>query len=488
MLISLKIENFRSFRDPVILRMDATTVKELQEVVRTGLPGVPEKFHGMLTVASIHGANASGKSNLIKAAKLLDSLVEMAIRFPDGRVPDEYPFQAAINTVDPFRLDENSSGSPTVLEITFLLNEIRWAYSLTFDSTRIYSESLIYWPRGRPVMLFTRGKAVAQGGKAWLMERDETTEIKSPIRRPGKSPTPKAEPQRWKFDLVSSATPQQECWSWGEEFELGESEGQALAGRTRNDVAFLSVAASWNHPQSAQVIKWFSRFIVQDATQPNRLISIEGVTRACNSDDAVRMWVERWMRAADLGISAIEIEKTEERVESAAGTGFASRQRFQTKAVHQTIQGGKISFDMHNESHGTYRLFSLALTLYRVLTSGGVLLVDELHTALHPLLLRALIKIFQSPERNPLNAQLIFTTHDVSVLDNSLLRRDQIHIVEKSRDGISELYSVAESDYKPRKASPLIKYYLSGHLGGVPDLDLDVAFPMPNATNDSGEQ
>ncbi len=123
-------------------------------------------------------------------------------------------------------------------------------------------------------------------------------------------------------------------------------------------------------------------------------------------------------------------------------------------------------------------MFGLAHTLYQTLQHGGILIADELHAGLHPLLLRALVKIFQSPKRNPHHAQLIFTTHDVSVLDNSLLRRDQIHIIEKNEAGASMLYSLSDFDEKPRKDSPLIKYYLSGNLGGVPDLNLDLAFPL----------
>ena len=482
MLISFSVENFRSFRDRVVLRMDASADSELIDVVRKDLPGLPATFRGMLTVASIHGANASGKSNLVKAIRLLDSLVYMAMRFPDGLIPDDYPVHLSpTRLIDSFRLDAQSTQAPTKLEILFLLNGTRWAYGLVLDSTKIHSEWLDYWPEGRRVEVFARGLAVDDKKEVFLLDRIETEEVPATGRHAGTNrPSPKADPQQWHKGLAESATPQQECWTWGNEFEKGVSEGQALAGRTRPEVPFLSVAASWNHPQASQVVLWFGRLNVIDAMAQS-VRPWENVSRACEADKNVHKWIEAWMRAADLGIAAIEIEKTDERVDSLAGVGTGSRQRFQPKVIHLAADGRPVAFDMQQESHGTNRLFAMALTLYRTLQSGGVYVVDELHTGLHPLLLRALVKIFQSPERNPLNAQLIFTTHDVSVLDNSLLRRDQIHIVEKTASGASDLYSLSECDDKPRKDSPLIKYYLSGHLGGVPDLDLDAAFPLQDS-------
>ncbi len=480
MLISFSVENFRSFRDRIELRMDASADTELPDVVRNDILGVPPAFHGMLPVASIHGANASGKSNLVKAVRLLDSLVDMAMRFPDGRIPDGYPaIYSPARVVDSFRLDEQASKAPTSIEVVFVLDGIRWAYGVSLDAIKIHSEWLSYWPNGRQVDLFARGLAVGAGEKAWLLERTEADEQKPTTRHGHARTAPKADQQQWREGAVCDAAAQQECWMWGNAFEKGIPEGQALAGRTRPEVPFLSVAASWNHPQASHVLEWFQRFVVLDATQ-NQFRSAENVARQCDADHDVHEWIERWIRAADLGISSIEIEKTDEPVESASGV--TTQSRFQPKAVHQTADGRRIAFDMQQESHGTNRLFALALTLYRVLQTGGVLVVDELHAGLHPLLLRALVKIFQCPKRNPNTAQLIFTTHDVSVLDNSLLRRDQIHIVEKSRDGISELFSLSQCDDKPRKNSPLIKYYLSGHLGGVPDLDIDAAFPLSPRT------
>lgn len=480
MLISFSVENFRSFRDRVELRMDASADSELPEVVRHNVPGVPATFRGMLPVVSIHGANASGKSNLIKGMRLLDSLVYMAHRFPDSVFPDSVNNPS--RQINAFQLDDSAS-YPTTLEIVFTVSGTRWAYLLKCDGQRVHAESLSYWPDKKQVELFSRGSAVDQSKVVCQLDRVESEETgrKSPLLRPHRT-APKADPQRWHMGTAASATADQECWSWGTSFEGGETEGKALAGRTRPEVPFLSVAASWNQPQASHVLQWFMQFVVIDATQTIFRQS-ESVSRACDADPRFHKWLESWMRTADLGISGISIEKSNESIEGGTGTGgsgSASVQRFSPKMIHTAADGGQIQFDLQQESHGTNRLFVLALSLYRTLKAGGVLIVDELHAGLHPLLLRAIIRIFQSPQKNPKNAQLIFTTHDVSLLDNTLLRRDQIHIVEKAVSGTSDLYSLSDYAEKPRKDSPLIKYYLSGYLGGVPEPDIDALFPLPD--------
>lgn len=460
MLISLAVTNFKSLRDRTELRMDCSADSDLQHVVRHGIPGTSD-YRGMLTVASIHGANASGKSNIIKAAGVLDDIVGVALRFPEGRIPEDFPpIYHPSRGLDPFRLNATSAKSPTELEVAFVADGIKWIYGLSIDVKKVYSERLCYCPNGsRVVELFNRGASVDPSRAASLLDRTETN-------------------QTWTDARSGDANSQQECWYWGPEFEKGQSEGRALAGRTRADVPFLSVAASWNHPQASQVINWFRRFRVMDATE-GQIRTLEFASRACKSDSVLRQWTEQWMRAADFGISSIQVDELER---PPSGSGQQPyRARFESKAVHSDEDGRPVLFDMELESHGTSRLFSMAPMLYAKLRSGGVLLIDELHSGLHPLLLRALVKIFQCPERNPHSAQLIFTTHDISVLDNSLLRRDQIHIVEKNKNGASEIYSLSDYDDKPRKNAPLVKHYLSGYFGGVPDLDIDRLFPLPSA-------
>lgn len=145
------------------------------------------------------------------------------------------------------------------------------------------------------------------------------------------------------------------------------------------------------------------------------------------------------------------------------------------KTVHQ-LNGTKqrIEFPLYLESTGTCKMFDLFLTFYFSLKIGNILMIDELNTKLHPLLIRAIINLFADPETNPNNAQLIFTTHDVWLMDADTLRRDEIWFTEKNSEGISELYSFVDikgHDGKTmRKDLNFMKNYMLGKFGGVPNL------------------
>jgi AAA15 family ATPase/GTPase len=128
--------------------------------------------------------------------------------------------------------------------------------------------------------------------------------------------------------------------------------------------------------------------------------------------------------------------------------------------------------DLNEESEGTKTLFRMAPSVFRALESGGLLLVDELESSLHPLIGLAIVKLFNCPRANSRNAQVIFTTHDTNLLGTTLgqqpLRRDQVWFTEKDDEGASTLYPL--TDYKPRKAENLERGYLQGRYGAIPFL------------------
>ena len=129
---------------------------------------------------------------------------------------------------------------------------------------------------------------------------------------------------------------------------------------------------------------------------------------------------------------------------------------------------------LKSESSGTLKMFALYPSLKEVLDNGGTLFVDELNARLHPLLVRNIILTFLSPEINTNHAQMIFTTHDIWQLSNELLRRDEIWLVDKDQEGVSDLYSLAdfkdEDGNKVRRDEALAKNYLTGSYGAIPAL------------------
>jgi len=143
------------------------------------------------------------------------------------------------------------------------------------------------------------------------------------------------------------------------------------------------------------------------------------------------------------------------------------------KTVHRSVGSeAPVEFDLQaDESNGTLRFFALVGPLLDALSLGSVVVVDEMECSMHPLLTRKLIELFQSPEVNKKGAQLIFATHDSTLMDPELFRRDQIWLVEKNREGASELFSLYDFDTKdrPRTTTAFQRNYLAGRYGGVPD-------------------
>ncbi|MBU1661812.1 MAG: ATP-binding protein, partial [Chloroflexi bacterium] len=129
-------------------------------------------------------------------------------------------------------------------------------------------------------------------------------------------------------------------------------------------------------------------------------------------------------------------------------------------------QIGQAPFELGEESEGTQKFFYLLGPLLDALENGNILMIDELEARLHPKLTRELVRMFNSPQTNPHNAQLIFATHDAGLLGEYLLRRDQIWFTEKNRYGATELYSLAEM--KERNDASFEKNYLLGRYGAIP--------------------
>jgi AAA15 family ATPase/GTPase len=191
--------------------------------------------------------------------------------------------------------------------------------------------------------------------------------------------------------------------------------------------------------------------------------------RGTATDEDARFSVIRRFRqllkAADTGI--VGMKPTETMRELRGRT--LKRQTFLFQ--HQTDDEDSW-LDLEEESAGTKALFRMAPSVFMALDLGGLLLVDELESSLHPLLGLMILRLFNSPETNPRNAQMLFTTHDTNLMGTTLgeppLRRDQIWFTEKEENGGTRVYPL--TDYKPRKSENLERGYLQGRYGAIPFL------------------
>ncbi len=234
-------------------------------------------------------------------------------------------------------------------------------------------------------------------------------------------------------------------------------ENRAIARLTRPNSLFLSAAAANNHPMLGPAYSWFesklrfsgNRDLVDRFVHTLRVIQTSG--------DRAR--VLEFLRKADLGISGLFLEED-------GSSGFRIELRH--------LSGPQVfSLPFEQESEGTRAWFALAAPVLNSLDQGSILSFDEIDASLHPYLVREVVRIFQDPVRNPKGAQLLFTTHDATLLgdlpDDSPLARDEVWVTERLPEGGSQL--VPLSDYKPRNDENLERGYLLGRYRGVPILD-----------------
>lgn len=434
MLVQLKIANYRSIYEEQTFSLVASKDK--------WHPGSLIHCDGfdLLKTAAIFGANASGKSNLVKAMSFMRELIlTSATRMTLG---DE------IAGAEPFKLSKKTLNNPCRFEITFITEGVNYQYAFAADSERIHTEAL-----------FSMSK---KGDKALWFDRS--------------------------FDAQSKES----TWKFGEPLHQHKD---LLEERTRDNSLALSTAIRDNLKLLNPVFSWFRNSIqIIDRSKNSDLLSVS-TARKCHTNEQIRLRVLSLMNDADLQIEGLQIEERDLLISLdsdslAAESGIASlvteiqtafdghsKKGLKTRQVytqHKMIDSDDITrFELGDESNGTQRYFALLGPLLDALDGGSVVFIDEFESSLHPLLTRKLIELFQSPSANEKGAQLVFVSHDTNLLTPDLLRRDQIYIAEKLRGGGSEYFSLYDfkSNNRPRNNEAYERNYLEGRYGGVPQFN-----------------
>lgn len=418
MLIEFRVKNYRSFRDEQVLSLVASTSKDLPQNRRE------LKDITLLQSAVLYGANASGKSNLVRAMGFMRLFV--ASSASERQAGDKID-------VTPFLLDADSKDNPTTFEIAFRDGETRYQYGFTLTRQRVLDEWLIADP-GTPRR------------RCWFERR---------------------------FDSETDKT----TWT----FPSGNLKGRkaVLKEATRDNALFLSVGAQLNNEQLTSVFEWFrDKLWVVDTSRAIPGVPMSGVTASRALEDAdFKQRAATMLHGADFGIEGFDVSEAplaEKDLPSVLSEEFRKKAlsseitRLDVHMLHHA-QGGlaPVAIPYADESNGTRQFFELEGPLVDALDNGFVLVIDELTAHMHPLLTRRLIEMIHDPDQNKNGAQLVFATHDTTLLDLSLFRRDQIWFAEKDRQGASHLYSL--HDYKGvRKGEALQKGYLAGRYGALP--------------------
>ncbi len=409
MLIEFRVKNYGCLRDEQVLSLVPVSNESAlldNNTYETGVTAVPR----LLRTAVIYGPNAGGKSTVLRA---LQCMLAMVLFSANEIKEKEFP--------TPFLLDNISFAEPTAFEINFLHEGKRYQYGFScqprcimegrLQKGQILQEYLLEYKSGRPTTLFKR---------SCNTENDT------------------------------------ESYTFGKTLR-----GHKTAWRdaTQNNVLFLSRAAQLNSEQLSSLYKNFfaSSFIFNKNTDIPKNFFLQKI----KNDEKLKNNIVSFLQSADISLKDIHIK---EEIEGHKDDTIKKHVSF----IHSS-QHGDVSLPDYVESGGTMKLFEHLLPLLLLaLDQGSLLAIDELDSSLHPLLVRRIVEIFQSPQTNPKGAQLIFTTHDTSLLQDSeiLFRRDQIWFVEKNAEQASELYSLAE--FKAPKGEDFSLAYLQGLYGGIP--------------------
>ncbi|MEG4940461.1 ATP/GTP-binding protein [Microcoleus sp. F4-D5] len=444
MLIQLTIQNFLSFRDEVTFSM--VGVNSDQQHIDHLAEDAAGKGRSILPIGAIYGANAAGKSNLIEAISFAKNLVVQGTR-SSQTIP-----------VSPFKLGDYNK-QPSKFEFIFTHQGDQYSYGFKLNREQIFEEWLYGIPQGkkREVMYFERVTS----------SKKETT-VEYGLKLKGRSN------KRQQFlDFIAEGT--------------------------RPNQLLLTESLERNVVILKPIFDWFRKVLTIIPAEAD----CRGLEIGILSDESFTDFLSEFLKFAGTGIDSIVTEEVEldferhfptmpkvlrdnliqtlnqtEKNSMAMIENLGGTTRFllfkddesqliliQLRTRHRSEEGEFVDFSLEEESEGTQRLINLIPALFILKQEEEkVIFLDELDRRLHPLLSRNFVQVAINC-RDKKN-QLIFTTHDTNLLDLDLLRRDEILFVEKSEQGVSNLYSLAE--FKMRPDLKIEKGYLNGRFGAIP--------------------
>ncbi|MHA1540791.1 MAG: AAA family ATPase [Alphaproteobacteria bacterium] len=371
----------------------------------------------ILPVSAFYGANASGKSNFLDVFYKLRNFLNRESR--ESRVLKAY---------QPFLLNEKSKEENSFIELDFIINEKRYTFEIHFNKKKIISEKLFEILDKKKKNIYS--KVTNLISKTKLISNIAKKEIK---------------------DLV----------------------------KNRKDILILELLNKRGIPFFEEIYKTIKNIASSDAyfkEHPGKTL--------CNNKK-LKEKVENFIKKADVGIVAIKPAKkpasppSDKTVKINAYLSEISVEEEKKKYLeenkydysidfeHTSVNGGRIPFK--HESGGTIRYFSYLISFLPAFLEGGLFIIDELESDLHPFLVQNIIKMFHNKGINQAGAQLIFTTHNTNLMKPDILRRDEIWFVEKDEEGASEIYPLSE--FKDvRNNYDFEKGYLRGKFGAIPFL------------------
>ncbi|MBH8251015.1 RloA protein [Acinetobacter baumannii] len=409
MIIDFSIENFLSFKEQQTLSFVAEPPYDIHP---EHLLDTPEKDLKLLKTIVIYGANASGKSNFLSAIHFLKQLI---LKSAENKPDEKFD-------LIPFLLDKELKNSATSFDINFFCNEIRYNYSLVLDKSQVFHEHLNYYPKKYKKNIFSRDL-----NNLGEYEYSIGTDLK---------------PKRIYEDTALKTLP---------------------------NVLFLSKMVQENSQFLKPIYDWFSNTLSEQ-------FSLEDTAKSIHSDENFKKRFLKFLENQDIDIVDINVDKGSLAEQIIKNNNFTpevqekiledlkNRYYYDIKTYHRNSDNELEPFDLELESQGTRKLFALSsLLLNNYKKFEKTFYVDELSSALHPLLVKNFLKEFNHTTFN----QLICVTHDTHLINQECLRKDQIYFVEKDKSQVSSLYSLLEFNPRNDRENWELRY-LSGRYGATP--------------------
>lgn len=415
MFIEFSFGNFRSFKEIQSLNMSAA---KINEHIDTNTIAVNDKL-SLLKSKAIYGANASGKSNVVKALGTFIKIIKNSVKI-----------EGILELIEHFHLSEDTDNMPSFFQLIFLLNGIQYRYGFETTYKEIVSEWLYGTPNQREVCFFIR-------------EGNIINEISEKHFEEGKK-------------LLSL---------FGNDSEI-----------FRNNSLFLSAISAMNGKLSKQISNEIANITVLTGINDRQLVQMAGVQ--IQNDDK-REDIINFLKFCDVSILKLDLmELTKDIINEDAPQEIVNliedgKRVNLILSGHQSfnkdkeLNGVKYMNFQRTQSEGTIKMFELSPIIMNALKQGKTLIIDEFDARFHPLITKKIVELFNSKANK--NAQLIFVTHDTNLLSHDLLRRDQIDFVEKDKYAASHIYSLVQFKGIRNNAS-FEKDYISGKYGAIPFL------------------
>lgn len=425
MILELKFKNFLSFKDEVVFSFEATSDKYLEDYyVAEPEPGVR-----ILKMAMIYGANASGKSNVLHAFDFVRSFVK--------RIPTQ---SEKSTEFIPFKFVDNQD-LPGSFDMIFYIEGTKYKYSLVLDEEKVHSEILHYYPGTQPAIIFERTLDI----------KNDTSILK-----------------------------------FGSKIKLSDQAIEAIQLKTLKNMSVFAAFTQVNIslPQLNIPLNWFRKQFMPMIDPYSSLTNYSD--RYIKKDDRVKNQALDFINKADFNISAVSFKKQTtwlddevlKLIEAGSMPDEQKHKLLNEKTIHidkrlfehKIIINNKVkyySLPDELESKGTLRYYGLSAPFFNAISNDSFLSIDEIGTALHPLLVMHFLKEFLKKSNK---AQLLFSTHNDSLLsEKDIIRKDAIWFTEKDKQGITSLYSL--SDFNIRKELSYYNAYKQGKFGAIPNLN-----------------